>query len=78
MKSVPNPARMPVAGSAESGDSPGPGLGQVGFAHHTFRPRPPSHHTVSDVMKPCFVAVKKHRSDTTISLRGLCAQAENV
>ena len=46
-------------------------LGQVGFAHHTFRPRPPSHHTVCDVMKPCFDAVKQNYSDATIFLKGL-------
>ena len=46
-------------------------LGQVGFAHHTFRPCPPSHHTVCDVMKPCFGAVKQNHSDATIFLKGL-------
>jgi len=53
-------------------------LGQVGFAHHTFRPRPPSHHTVFDVTKPCFDAVTKHRRDTTISLRGLCTCTQSI
>ena len=46
-------------------------LGQVGFAHHTFRFRPPSHHTVRDVMKPCFDAVKQNHSDATMFLKGL-------
>ena len=50
-------------------------LGQVGFAHHTFRPRPPSHHTVCDVMKPCFYAVKQNHSDATIFLKGLSSSS---
>ena len=46
-------------------------LGQVGFAHHTFRSCPPSHHSVRDVMKPCFDAVKQNHSDATMFLKGL-------
>ena len=50
-------------------------LGQVGFAHHTFRPHPPSHHTVCDVMKPCSDAVKQNHSNATIFLQGLSSSS---
>ena len=63
MKLLPNPAKTPVAWQCRERR-----LGQVGFAHHTFRPRPPAHHTVCAVMKPCFDAVKQDHGDTTISL----------
>ena len=50
-------------------------LGQVGFAHHTFRPRPPSHHSVCDFMKPCFDAVKQNHSDATILVKCLSSSS---
>ena len=50
-------------------------LGQVRFAHHTFRPRPPSHRTVCDVWKPCFDAVKQNHSGATIMLKGLSSSS---
>ena len=53
-------------------------LGQVGFAHHTFRPCQPSHHTVRDVMKPCFDAVKQNHSDATIFLKGLSRSSRQL
>ena len=66
MKLLPNPAKTPVAEQCRERR-----LGQVGFAHHTFRFCPPSHHTVRDVMKPCFDAVKQKHSDATMFLKGL-------
>ena len=50
-------------------------LGQVGFAQHTFRPCPPSHHTVCHVMKPCYDGVKQNHSDATIFLKGLSSSS---
>ena len=44
-------------------------------AINTFRPHPPSHHTVCDVMKPCFDAVKQNHSDATTLLKGLSSSS---
>ena len=72
MKSVPNPAKMLIAGRCRERR-----LGQEEFAHYTFRPRPPSHHTVCEVVTICVDVVTKSHSETTTFLRGLCTSSTN-